>query len=282
MFDFTRNQIGLKQSAEHSDLLIQQVVLDMAEERATPYFCLNGQYITQIEVLQHLENGDNDVKKQLHVSLPSPGNIENAEIVTLIDDTTHKSLVAASHNPYSKIIVSMSRNGGLFANERCLARDCTSVLTTAAHIIFTTSKHLLKFIHLVDVEGRTRPLAFGKLLNLIELEVPLDTPEIDERCRVIERGARLVTVIPSTSALVLQMPRGNLETIYPRALVLAGIRISIAHRRYKAAFMSCRSHRVDMNIIHDYDPKSFIDNVPLFIEQVLKTEHIDLFLSQLR
>jgi len=115
-----------------------------------------------------------------------------------------------------------------------------------------------------------------------ELEVPPDTPEIDERCRSIERGARLVTVIPSISAVILQMPRGNLETIYPRALVLAGIRQNIDNKKYKKAFLACRSHRVDMNILHDHAPEEFISNVSLFVDQVEKVEYIDLFLSQLR
>ena len=116
----------------------------------------------------------------------------------------------------------------------------------------------------------------------IGLEIPSDTPETDERCRSIERGARLVTVMPSIFALVLQMPRGNLETIYPRALVLAGIRDNINKKNYKNAFLACRNHRVDMNILHDHASQQFRSNVSLFIDQVKKVEHIDLFLSQLR
>lgn len=88
--------------------------------------------------------------------------------------------------------------------------------------------------------------------------------------------------MPSILALVLQMPRGNLETIYPRALVLAGVRDSIKKKRYKKAFIACRNHRVDMNILHDHDPQQFISNVDLFVDQVQRVDHIDLFLSQLR
>lgn len=91
-----------------------------------------------------------------------------------------------------------------------------------------------------------------------------------------------MTVMPSTFALVLQMPRGNLETIYPRALVLAGIRDNINNKNYKKAFLACRNQRVDMNILHDHDPQQFLSSVGLFIDQVKKVEHIDLFLSQLR
>lgn len=91
-----------------------------------------------------------------------------------------------------------------------------------------------------------------------------------------------MTVMPSIFALILQMPRGNLETIYPRALVLAGIRDKINKKKYRDAFLACRNQRVDMNILHDHAPQQFLPNVDLFIDQVKTVEHIDLFLSQLR
>lgn len=91
-----------------------------------------------------------------------------------------------------------------------------------------------------------------------------------------------MTVMPTIFALVLQMPRGNLETIHPRALVLAGIRDNINKKNYKVAFLACRNQRVDMNILHDHAPQQFISNVGSFIDQVKKVEYIDLFLSQLR
>lgn len=78
------------------------------------------------------------------------------------------------------------------------------------------------------------------------------------------------------------MPRGNLETIYPRALVLAGVRRSIEVRDYKKAFLACRNNRVDMNLLYDYAPGQFLECIELFVQQLKKVEHIDLFLSQLR
>ena len=45
------------------------------------------------------------------------------------------------------IIFSLAENGSLFANERLLARNCTSFLVDPAHLIYTTSQHLLKFVH---------------------------------------------------------------------------------------------------------------------------------------
>lgn len=142
---------------------------------------------------------------------------------------------------------------------------CTSYIATDTHLIYTTSQHLLKFVHLH--EG--------------ELDIPADDLTNDERIRNIERGAKIVTVMPSAYSLVLQMPRGNLETIYPRALVLAGTRESLNQRDYREAFLTCRTHRVDMNILHDYAPEQFMRDVQLFVKQVKKVEYVDLFLSSL-
>jgi elongator complex protein 1 len=114
------------------------------------------------------------------------------------------------------------------------------------------------------------------------MEIPEDTPETDERCRNIERGGRLVTVTPSKFAITLQMPRGNLETIYPRALVLAGVRSFIDRKNYRSAYLACRSQIVDVNILHDYAPQQFMESVPFFIKQLGTVDYIDDFLSNLK
>ncbi|KAK3387211.1 IKI3 family-domain-containing protein [Podospora didyma] len=161
----------------------------------------------------------------------------------------------------------LSRNGHLYANSRQLAKNCTSFVVTASHLIFTTSNHLVKFVHLAAPE---------------DLDVPQDDPEADERCRSIERGAKLVTAMPTTMSIVLQMPRGNLETIFPRAMVLAGIRNLIEEKQYGAAFATCRTQRVDLNILYDHYPGQFLSNVGLFLDQVKVAANIDLFLSTLK
>lgn len=46
--------------------------------------------------------------------------------------------------------------------------------------------------------------------------------------RRVERGAHIVTVIPTSMAVVLQMPRGNIETISPRTLVMQVVQNDVA------------------------------------------------------
>ena len=47
----------------------------------------------------------------------------------------------------------LSRNGHLYAGSRQLAKNCTSFLVTRDHLIYTTTNHLVKFIHLAGPDG---------------------------------------------------------------------------------------------------------------------------------
>lgn len=78
------------------------------------------------------------------------------------------------------------------------------------------------------------------------------------------------------------MPRGNLETIYPRAMVLAGVRQLIDEKEYGKAFAHSRTQRVDMNILYDHKPDQFLSNVGLFLDQLNDVTYVDLFLASLR
>jgi elongator complex protein 1 len=63
----------------------------------------------------------------------------------------------AIHIPFG-----MSNNGQLYAQSRLLVKNCTSFLVTPAHLIFTTTTHLLKFVHITDsVDGKPMFLGTG-------------------------------------------------------------------------------------------------------------------------
>lgn len=47
----------------------------------------------------------------------------------------------------------LSRNGHLYAGPRQLTKNCTSFLATPSHLIFTTSNHLVKFVHTDEAES---------------------------------------------------------------------------------------------------------------------------------
>lgn len=55
------------------------------------------------------------------------------------------------------VAIGLSRSGHLYANSRQLVKNCTSFLVTCDHLIFTTSTHFLKFVHLSRPEGNLQP-----------------------------------------------------------------------------------------------------------------------------
>ena len=163
-------------------------------------------------------------------------------------------------------VISLTSDKTLQIDGITRAQQVTSLICTDKHIIYTTTNQLLKFIHLSDPE----------------LNVADDPPEIDERCRAIEKGGIVVHVIPSTHAVVLQMPRGNLETIYPRILVLTGVRDHITRMEYRKAFLACQLHQIDLNILYDFNPQLWSDNVAHFVDQLKKPGRVDEFLQKLK
>ncbi|KAI0314583.1 IKI3 family-domain-containing protein [Amylostereum chailletii] len=148
-------------------------------------------------------------------------------------------------------------------SSRTLASNVNSVTVSSGLIIYTTTAHEAYFIALEDV-----------LKSDIIAEIP------SERRRV-ERGSRIVTGVPSNMSLVLQMPRGNLETINPRPMVLKVVRDDIDAGNWLKAFLACRKHRIDLNILVDHSPALFRQKLPSFVEQINDVDHINLFLTTL-
>ncbi|CCF56038.1 hypothetical protein KAFR_0A06030 [Kazachstania africana CBS 2517] len=159
----------------------------------------------------------------------------------------------------------ITANGKLFANATQLTSAVTSLEITDSLLLFTTAQHYLQFVHLNSTEFKPLPA--------VEANVE------DERVRAIERGSILVSTMPSKAAVTLQAPRGNLETIYPRIMVLSEVRKNILSKKYKEAFIICRTHRIHLDILYDYAPDLFLENLNVFIEQIDRVDYLNLFIS---
>lgn len=171
----------------------------------------------------------------------------------------------AEKKPTNSSVFGLTSNGKLFANSVQLSSSVTSLKISESHLLITTAQHTLRFIH----------------LNTAEFKPLVETADVssDERIRSIERGSLLVNILPSKSAVILQAPRGNLETINPRIMVLNEVRKDIQQKNYKSAFITCRTHRIDLDLLHDYDPELFFANIELFVKQVERVDYLDLFVS---
>ncbi|KAG0673877.1 hypothetical protein C6P42_002503 [Pichia californica] len=185
--------------------------------------------------------------------------------------------------------IGLMNSGKLYINSKLISQGVTSYLVTDSYLLYTTAQHQLKFIHLLNNESLYSDNDDNDVVinnnnnnnnnNNIESQEIINDDIHDERVRNIERGSILINTIPSKSCVILQAPRGNLETIYPRIMVLNDIRKAIKLKDYKSAFSTCRIHRISLDILHDYDPELFFQNVESFINQLGKVEYLDLFLS---
>ncbi|GAA5870104.1 hypothetical protein JCM1840_003583 [Sporobolomyces johnsonii] len=196
-------------------------------------------------------------------------------------------LLLPSSSPSSSrfpTLLGLAPSGRLYASSRLLASDATSFATTPDFLIYTTFSHEAKFVPLFTLaptytgsggvehtESFARRAAGGGA-----------APGEGAIKRAVERGSRIVTVAPSSTSLVLQMPRGNLETICPRPLVLRVVRDFLDNRRYRSAFLLSRRHRIDLNLLYDHDPSAFEAHLAEFVDQVKDVDHLNLFLSGLK
>ncbi|KAJ3023810.1 hypothetical protein HKX48_000944 [Thoreauomyces humboldtii] len=191
------------------------------------------------------------------------------ELPTVCPFVAAVKVVASDSNPAEHAFIGLSARNKLYAGDRLISAECTSFTIHDSFLILTTFTHTARFIRLIGS------------VDDIRLSDDSASP-FDEHVRRIERGAKIVLAVPGPAALVLQMPRGNLETVYPRALILAGVRRALSANDYKTAFIICRKHRIDLNILVDHDPKAFAANTRAVVEQIAEPDHLNLLISALR
>ncbi|GIL71049.1 hypothetical protein Vretimale_4117 [Volvox reticuliferus] len=81
---------------------------------------------------------------------------------------------------------------------------------------------------------------------------------------------------------VLQMPRGNLEGVSPRALVLAALVGALRRRDFAEAFRLASVQRVDLNLLVDYGWPSFLAAAASFVAAVPRPSDLCDLLFALR
>ncbi|KAL0568757.1 putative elongator complex protein 1 [Marasmius crinis-equi] len=177
-------------------------------------------------------------------------------------------------NTQDPLYIGLTNSGKLHVTardvaSRIIASNATSFTVASGYLIYTSSAHEAIFAPLRVLPDLLQPDEEGSLKV-----IPTDWEK-----RRVERGSRIVVPVPSAMSLVLQMPRGNLETINPRALVLEVVRQDLDSGQYRKAFLSCRKHRVDLNFLVEHNQEAFLNGLSSFVEQVHEVDHINLFLT---
>ena len=213
------------------------------------------------------ENDDNNLSNITH----DPK--KNGRIVQIYSSLSYKNV---------EIIIYLTHNNYLYENGILLATEINSFIIFKHFLLFTQlSSSPYSTLHLIDLnEEKTienfKKLTEGKNSNLLYKQ---NLNYKDFYMRTLERGSTIVTC--SGIKTILQMPRGNLETIMPRLIVLDEIKKNVLNKKYQNAFLLSRKNKINLNLIYDIDPKLFMDNLSLFINEVKKEDYLNLFLNSL-
>nr|GEU54849.1 elongator complex protein 1 [Tanacetum cinerariifolium] len=102
--------------------------------------------------------------------------------------------------------------------------------------------------------------------------------------QIWEKGSKILGAVHGDeSAVIIQTIRGNLESIYPRKLVLESIVNALVQGRFKDALLMVRRHRIDFNVIVDHGGwQAFLQLAAEFVRQADNLSHITDFVCSLK
>jgi len=188
----------------------------------------------------------------------------------------HPGALGSGELHRQRLVIGMSERGRLFCHDLLLFDSVSSFILDRKHgfLCFATSESRceLRFIPLVGLVNFDPLSGLDETLPLLQGYEP----------RHVERGARLVASL-ETPSVVLQMPRGNLEGIFPRALVLQHCMRQIHVHQFGPSFELMRRQKVDTNLIVDMDPIVFLkEGAVELVEQIQNIDHLNLFISTLQ
>uniref|UniRef100_A0A672PRW0 Elongator complex protein 1 n=1 Tax=Sinocyclocheilus grahami TaxID=75366 RepID=A0A672PRW0_SINGR len=168
-------------------------------------------------------------------------------------------------------LIGLTERSHLYIGDSLVASNISSFVVYDDFLLLTTHSHMCHCLNLstLSIKG-------------LQSALSSDANQNDETVRKVERGSRIVSVVPQDTRLILQMPRGNLETIHHRALVLAQLRKWLDRLRFKDAFECMRKLRINLNLIYDHNPTVFLDNIEMFLKQIDSINYINLFLTELK
>ena len=208
---------------------------------------------------------------------PWIAGIYDAHWASTTSSTTDKDPLLFFDETSKQLVIGLSSRYRLYSGERLLSNASSSFVISLQHNFLTHvtigSQPQLKFLPLAALRD------FDPLQGSDDQNVMLDGYEP----RSAERGARLVAFFPALPIVVLQMPRGNLESITPRACLLPYIMRKIHRGDFFTALDIMRRQRVDLNLIVDMNPCSFLEwgGAEQFVGQIDRIDDINLFLSSL-
>ncbi|XP_057660763.1 elongator complex protein 1 [Diorhabda carinulata] len=143
----------------------------------------------------------------------------------------------------------LSSNRDLYVNDNLVCSGITSVYVFKNYLILTHSNSKLYCIRLQDYAIYTNDINLNTLFN-----------------REIERGGAILTCTDLTSPqIILQMPRGNLETISCKMITIDVIENMLKENKWSDVLHVLRIEKVNSNVLIDLNPDRFHDRIEDFV-----------------
>ncbi|XP_011265632.2 elongator complex protein 1 isoform X2 [Camponotus floridanus] len=178
------------------------------------------------------------------------------------------------------VIIALSCTNCFSIDGKEIAKNITSFYVHSDFLLLTTQQHTLICV----------PLNKSGIEQLSKHDLTVKPWEngsneisfTDIYIRRVEKDSYIIAALPQDSKTILQMPRGNLECIEPRALSLHILKSHLDNCNYRTAFDIMRKQRINLNLMYDHDPRLFMDNAEKFVEEIAKPDWLSLFLSELQ
>ncbi|KMQ97926.1 elongator complex protein 1-like protein [Lasius niger] len=178
------------------------------------------------------------------------------------------------------VIIALSCTNCFSIDGKEIAKNITSFYVHSDFLLLTTQQHTLICV----------PLNESGMEQLSKHDLTVKPWEngsneisfTDIYIRRVEKDSYIIAAISQNSKTILQMPRGNLECIEPRALSLHILKSYLDNCSYRTAFDIMKKQRINLNLMYDHDPKLFTDNAEKFVEEIANPSCLSLFLSELQ
>uniref|UniRef100_A0A6P7GHW4 Elongator complex protein 1 n=1 Tax=Diabrotica virgifera virgifera TaxID=50390 RepID=A0A6P7GHW4_DIAVI len=144
----------------------------------------------------------------------------------------------------------LSENREFYVNDTLVCSGVTSLYVFRGYLIFTHSNSKLYCIRLRDHFTYTNDIDLNKIFN-----------------REIEQGGVIVACTNLISPqIILQMPRGNIETIACKMITVDVIEEMLKENKWEEVLHILRIEKVNWNVLLDLNPERFHTHIEDFVK----------------
>jgi len=178
-------------------------------------------------------------------------------------------------NNGKRILLGMSQRSRLYMGERLIQEAVSWFHLSPAHRLLAFST--------IGSRSQLYLIPIDALLDFDPLSSLEDSSLEGYGCRDLERGSVLFSVFPDRPEAIFLLPRGNIELLCPRGLLIPYVVRLLCEEKYAEAFSIMRRQKIDVNLLCDVNPLMFLKHggIEKFLEQVKSVDHINLFIAGL-